>query len=136
VVLIVLVWSLGNVNLLAQSSLQRQKNTSEKKIGVSVPKYGTCKVDWDKYRRVTDTKFKAFVKVIPKRLSDKELMARWQKFVTKDLNMQILNNSLIKAVVFTPVGVALDILSGVKKAVNMDSKFEDGNLYLYKGKNF
>ena len=107
-----------------------------KKIYVNVPKYSVCKIDWDRYRENTSQKFKAFVKVIPKKLSDREMLERWTDFVTRDLNMKILNNSLMKTVVIAPMGMAVEIFSTVKKAVNMDSKFEDGNLYLYKGKKF
>lgn len=118
--------------LPAEENLSKKKN---KKFGVTVKNLGINNEKWNPYNRNTRLKLKTFIKR-SKNLTEKQMLEKWTNFVEKDLNMSFLNNAVVRGVILAPVGFAVDTVTKLKHAVNMDTKFDSGKFYLYKGRKF
>ncbi|MCK5685346.1 hypothetical protein KAJ27_14540 [bacterium] len=108
---------------------------NKEKYGVTINKLDVKKKSWDPYNKNTRMKLDGFVNR-SKTLTEKEMMKKWIDFVEKDLHMGFLNNAVVRGVILAPVGFVIDQVTRLKKKMNVKSKFEGGNLYLYKGKKF
>ncbi len=107
----------------------------KQKYGVTINKLDVNKKSWDPYDKNTRGRLEGFVNR-SKNLTEKQMLKKWVNFVEKDLHMGFLNNAVVRGVILAPVGYLIDQATRLKKKMNVKSKFQGGNLYLYKGRKF
>lgn len=112
-----------------------EAETKPKKFGVTAKKMGLEKKNWDPYDKNTRLRLDGFMKR-SKHMDEKEMLNKWLEFVEHDLNMGFINNAVVRGVILAPVTFIVNQVSRLKKQMNVKTKYDDGNIYLYKGRNF